>query len=46
MLDSDAKEALRKVQEYTLSEKEMDKPDAVTIYGYTVKSDTEIYKNF
>ena len=22
----------------------MDKPDAVTIYGYTVKSDTEIYK--
>ena len=44
MLDSDAKEALRKVQEYTLSEKEMDKPDAVTIYGYTVKSDTEIYK--
>ena len=44
MLDSDAKDALRKVQEYTLSETEMDKPDAVTIYGYTVKSDTEIYK--
>ena len=44
MLDSDAKDALHKVQEYTLSETEMDKPDAVTIYGYTVKSDTEIYK--
>ena len=44
MLDNENFEKLRKIQEYTLDDTEMDKPDAVTIYGYTLKSDTEIYK--
>ena len=44
MLDNENFEKLRKIQEYTLDDTEMNKPDVVTIYGYTVKSDTEIYK--
>lgn len=44
MLDKENFEKLRKIQEYTLDETLMDKPDAVTIYGHTVKSDTEMYK--
>ena len=44
MLDKENFEKLRTIQEYTLDETEMNKPDAVTIYGHTVKSDTEMYK--
>lgn len=44
MLDKENFEKLRKIQEYTLDETLMDKPDVVTIYGHTVKSDTEMYK--
>ena len=44
MLDNENFEKLRKIQEYTLDDTEMNTPDVVTIYGHTVKSDTEMYK--
>jgi len=44
VLDKDGLENLRKIQEYTLSEIEMDKPNPVTVYGNVSKSDTEVFK--
>lgn len=44
VLDKDGLEDLRKIQEYTLSETEMDKPDPVMVYGNVSKSDTEVFK--
>lgn len=44
VLDKDVLESLRKIQEYTLSEVEMEKPDPVMVYGNVSKSDTEVFK--
>lgn len=44
VLDKGGLEDLRKIQEYTLSETEMDKPDPVMVYGNVSKSDTEVFK--
>lgn len=44
VLDKDGLENLRKIQEYTLSEVEMDKPNPVMVYGNVSKSDTEVFK--
>lgn len=44
VLDKDGLEDLRKIQEYTLSETEMDKPNPVMVYGNVSKSDTEVFK--
>ena len=44
VLDKSGLESLRKIQEYTLSETEMDKPNPVMVYGNVSKSDTEVFK--
>lgn len=44
VLDKGGLEDLRKIQEYTLSETEMDKPNPVMVYGNVSKSDTEVFK--
>ena len=44
VLDKGGLEDLRKIQEYTLSETEMDKPEPVMVYGNVSKSDTEVFK--
>lgn len=44
VLDKSGLESLRKIQEYTLSETETDKPNPVMVYGNVSKSDTEVFK--
>ena len=44
VLDKDGFENLRKIQEYTLSETEIEKPNPVMVYGNVSKSDTEVFK--
>lgn len=44
VLNKSGLESLRKIQEYTLSETEMDKPNPVMVYGNVSKSDTEVFK--
>ena len=44
VLDKGGLEDLRKIQEYTLSETEMDKPNPVMVYGNVSNSDTEVFK--
>lgn len=44
VLDKSGLESLRKIQEYTLSETEIEKPNPVMVYGNVSKSDTEVFK--
>lgn len=44
VLDKSGLESLRKIQEYTLSETEIEKPNPVMVYGNVLKSDTEVFK--
>lgn len=44
VLDKSGLGSLRKIQEYTLSETETDKPNPVMVYGNVSKSDTEVFK--
>ncbi len=44
VLNKSGLESLRKIQEYTLSEVKMEKPDPVMVYGNVSKSDTEVFK--
>lgn len=44
VLDKIGLESLRKIQEYTLSETEIEKPNPVMVYGNVSKSDTEVFK--
>lgn len=44
VLNKSGLESLRKIQEYTLSETEIEKPNPVMVYGNVSKSDTEVFK--
>lgn len=44
VLDKSGLESLKKIQEYTLSETEIEKPNPVMVYGNVSKSDTEVFK--
>lgn len=44
VLNKSGLESLRKIQEYTLSETEIEKPNPVMVYGNVLKSDTEVFK--
>ncbi len=44
VLNKSGLESLRKIQEYTLSEVKIEKPDPVMVYGNVSKSDTEVFK--
>ena len=44
VLDKSGLESLRKIQEYTLSETEIEKPNPVMVYGNVSKSNTEVFK--
>lgn len=43
MLNNEYEEKLRKIQEYTLSNDNIEKPEPITIYGHTSKMQTELY---
>lgn len=44
VLNKSGLESLRKIQEYTLSEVKIEKPDPVMVYGNVSKSDTDVFK--
>lgn len=44
VLNKSGLESLRKIQEYTLSEVKIEKPNPVMVYGNVSKSDTEVFK--